>query len=69
MDSDYIIDRLKSAPYRYATVETLRRRLSNMADYMRNQILDNLKKEIRKERNSDISHLIADLLYKRPLSS
>lgn len=69
MDSDYIIERLKTAPYRYAAVEALRRRLENMADYMRNQIMDKLKKELRKEENSDISHLLADLLNRRPFSS
>ncbi len=69
MDSDYIIERLKSAPYKYATVELLRRRLENMADYMRNQVIDKLKKELRKEENSDIYHLLVDLLNTRPLSS
>lgn len=69
MDSDYIIERLKTAPYRYAALETLRRRLENMAEYMRNQILEKLKKELRKEENSDIYHLLVDLLNRRPLSS
>ena len=69
MDSDYIIERLKSAPYKYATVELLRRRLDNMADYMRNQVIGKLKKELKKEENSDIYYLLADLLLRRPLSS
>ena len=69
MDSDYIIERLKSAPYKYATVELLRRRLADMADYMRNQVIDKLKKELKKEENSDIYYLLADLLHRRPLSS
>lgn len=66
MDSDYIIERLRTAPYRYAAVESLRRRLENMADYMRNHITDKLKKELRKEENSDIYHLLVDLLHRRP---
>ncbi len=69
MDSDYIIERLRAAPYRYATLQALQRILENMADYMRDQIIEKLKKEIRKEENSDIYHLLADLLHKRPLSS
>ena len=69
MDSDYIIERLKTAPYRYTTVEALRRKLENMTDYMRNRIIDKLKKELRKEENSDIYHLLADLLHRRRLSS
>ncbi len=69
MDSEYIIERLKTTPYKYATVEVLKRRLGNVADYLRNQIVDNLKKELRREENTDIRHLIHDLLYRKPLSS
>ena len=50
MDSDYIIERLRAAPYRYATLQALQRRLENMADYMRDQIIEKLKKERRELR-------------------
>ncbi len=69
MDTEYIIERLKTTPYKYATVEILKRRLSNVADYLRVQIVDNLKKELRKEENSDIYYLIKELLYRKPISS
>ena len=68
MDADYIIERLKNAPYRYEAVKTLRRKLENLADYMKEQITEKLKKELRKEENSDIYHLLVDLLHQKKIS-
>lgn len=70
MDSNYIINRLKSTRYQYPTVNFLRTRLKNLEDTTkREQIISNLKMEVWKERNNDIHEPLLDLLYKMPIAS
>lgn len=69
MDSNYIITRLKSTLFKYPTVELLRTRLKNLDENKRYEIISNLKKEVWKERNTDIHEPLLELVYKMPLAS
>lgn len=69
MDSKYIINRLKSTPYKYPTVDLLRTRLRNVEENKRQEILYNLKIEAWKERNIDIHEPLLELLYRMPIAS
>ena len=69
MDSNYIIERLKSTPFKYSTVEVLRNRLNNLEDYQRQQIISALKLQIYKERNMDIQEPLNQLIYQLPLTA
>jgi hypothetical protein len=69
MDSDYIINRLKTTLYKYPTADLLRSRLRNLDEHRRSQIVSNLKIELHKERNVDIHEPLSDLLYRMPLAS
>ena len=69
MDSNYIINRLKTTPFKYPTVELLRSRLRNLDENSRFEILSSLKKEVWKERNLDIHEPLIELVYKMPLAS
>lgn len=69
MDSNYIINRLKSTPYKYPTVALLRNRLKNLDPHKRNEIISNLKIERHRERNADIDEPLQELLYRMPLAS
>jgi len=69
MDSNYIITRLKSTPFKYPTVELLRSRLRNLDSEKRQEILSTLKMQIWKERNVDIQEPLLELVYKMPLAS
>lgn len=69
MDSNYIITRLKSTPFKYPTVELLRSRLGNLDSEKRQEILSTLKKQIWKERNVDIQEPLLELVYRMPLAS
>ena len=69
MDSNYVIGRLKSTPYKYPTVELLRSRLRNLEDNQRLELVSTLRKEIWKERNTDIHEPLLELLYRMPLAS
>lgn len=63
MDSNYIIDRLKSAPYKYATLVLLKTRLSNLDEENKEKILISLKKQLYIESNIDIKLQLAELVY------
>lgn len=65
MDSNYIIDRLKSTPYKYTTVNVLRTRLNHLDERMKNEILCSLKKHLHKESNMDIQEPLSKLIYLR----
>lgn len=69
MDSNYIIQRLRSTLYKYPTVEVLRTRLSNVNEWERKKILTELKKEFHKESNMDIQKPLFELLFRLPLAS
>lgn len=69
MDSNYIINRLKSTPYKYPTVELLRNRLKNLEENKKFEVLSTLKKELWKEKNIDIHEPLIELLYRMPLAS
>ncbi len=69
MDSHYIIDRLKSTPYKYPTVALLQTRLSNLDEDSRNEIFASLKKQSFMTSNIDIQDLIGVLLYRTPMAS
>lgn len=69
MNSNYIINRLKTTLYKYPTVEILRKRLNNVDEITRDQIVSNLKKEVRKESNMDIQKPLFELLFQIPLAS
>jgi len=69
MDSNYIINRLKSTPYKYPTVELLRNRLKNLEENKKFEVLSILKKELWKEKNIDIHEPLIELLYRMPLAS
>ncbi|WP_445453175.1 hypothetical protein [Flavobacterium sp. 25HG05S-40] len=69
MDSNYIINRLKTTPYKYTTVNFLRSRLSNLEEEMKQIIIANLKKQLYQERNLDIQQQLFELIYRMPLAS
>jgi hypothetical protein len=69
MDSNYIISRLKSTPYKYPTVAVLQTRLINLDEKRRKAILTSLKKQIHKECNLDIQEPLAELVYRLPAAS
>jgi hypothetical protein len=68
MDSDYIIYRLKSTPYKFPTLDLLKRRLNNLDEERKEQILINLKKQLYAERNMDIQQQLNELVYYLPAS-
>lgn len=69
MDSHYIIDRLKSTPYKYPTVAILQTRLSNLNEEQKEEILCNLKKQLYRESNMDIQQQLSTLVYRLPIAS
>lgn len=69
MDSNYIISRLKTTPYKYPTVEALRTRLNNLDEAVKDTVLKELKKQIPMERNHDIKEPLVELVYRMPLAS
>jgi hypothetical protein len=69
MDSNYIINRLKSTPYKYPTVDLLRTRLKNLEENKRHEIVSNLKVEVWKHRNVDIHEPLFELLYRKSSAS
>ena len=68
MDSDYIIYRLKSTPYKFPTVALLKTRLNNMDAESKEQILVCLKRQLYAERNIDIQAQLNELVYYLPAS-
>lgn len=69
MDSHYIINRLKSTPFKYPTMAILQTRLSNLDEESKGELLSNLKKQIYKESNMDIQPQLSTLVYKLPIAS
>ncbi|WP_296149220.1 hypothetical protein [uncultured Flavobacterium sp.] len=69
MDSNYVINRLKSTLYKYPTVELLRTRLKNLDENKRYEVVSTLKTELWRERNIDIQEPLIELLYRMPLAS
>lgn len=69
MDSNYIINRLKSTPFKHTTVNLLRNRLSNLEEDVKQIIIANLKKQLYQERNLDIQQQLFELIYRMPLAS
>ena len=69
MDSNYIINRLKSTLFKYPTVDLLRKRLNNLDEKTRAIVTSNLKIELYKHKNSDIQEPLLELIYKMPLAS
>lgn len=69
MDSNYIIERLKSTPFKYPTMVLLQTRLNNLDESKKQQILNSLKQQIYKERNVDIQKQLSELVYRLPIAS
>jgi len=69
MDSNYIINRLKSTLYKYPTAELLKTRLKNLEEDKRTEIVSKLKVELHKHKNADIHEPLFDMLYRAPLAS
>ena len=69
MDSNYIINRLKSTPYKYPTVELLRNRLKNLEETEKFEVLSILKQELWEEKNIDIHEPLIELVYRMPMAS
>jgi len=69
MDSNYIINRLKSTVYKYPTAQLMQNRLRNLDESQRSEIVSNLKTELHKHRNADIHEPLFELLYRMPLAS
>lgn len=69
MDSNYIISRLKSTPFKYPTVALLRSRMSNLDEERKYEIVSNLKKQLYMERNVDIQEPLEELLFRSPIAS
>lgn len=69
MDSNYIINRLKTTQFKYPTVELLRSRLKNLDENLRFEILSSLKNELWKEKNNDIYEPLLELVYRMPMAS
>lgn len=69
MDSNYIIERLKSTPYKYPTVALLKTRLSNLDQERKEAILMSLKKQLYIESNIDILIPLEELVYRLPVAS
>lgn len=69
MDTNYIINRLKSTPFKVTTVSFLKTRLNNLEEIKKFQILSDLKKQLKKERNYDIQESLSELVYRLPIAS
>jgi len=69
MDSNYIINRLKTTPYKYPTVDLLRSRLKNLEENKKHEIVSRLKIELWRARNVDIHEPLLELIYRMPLAS
>ena len=69
MDSKYIINRLKTTPFKFPTVDLLRTRLRNLEENKRSEVLKTLRKEVWIESNLDIHEPLIELLYRTPLAS
>ena len=69
MNSNYIIDRLKSTRYQYPTVSFLRTRLQNLEEQKRKEVISGLKIALCKAKNVDIHEPLTDLLYRMPIAS
>ncbi|MBF0694203.1 MAG: hypothetical protein IR153_04000 [Flavobacterium sp.] len=66
MDSNYIINRLKSTPYKFPTAEVLRKRLQNLEADKRQQVVSHLKIELCRECNIDIFEPLSEVVYRLP---
>ncbi len=64
MDSNYIINRLKSTPFKFPTAEVIRKRLENLEEVKRQQVLSNLKIELCRESNIDIYEPLAEVVHR-----
>lgn len=69
MDSNYIINRLKTTPYKFPTVALLQTRLDNLGEETKEEILLSLKKQLYIESNMDIQKPLSQLVYKLPIAS
>jgi hypothetical protein len=69
MDTNYIINRLKSTPFKVTTVSFLKVRLNNLEDTIKFEILTDLKKQLKKERNYEIQESLYELVYRLPIAS
>lgn len=69
MDSEYIIYRLRSTPYKFPTVALLKARLNNMDEDSKERIRIDLKRQLYAERNIDIQQQLNELVYYLPAAS
>ncbi|RYG39976.1 MAG: hypothetical protein EOO01_28405 [Chitinophagaceae bacterium] len=65
MESNYVISRLKSTRYKYATAQVLQERIQNMDYFQRMQLLANLKTELWRESNIDIYEPLCLVIQRR----
>jgi len=64
MDSNYIINRLKTTPYKFPTVSLIKDRLNNLDATKRHEVVSMLKLELWKARNVDIHEPLQELLLR-----
>jgi hypothetical protein len=69
MDSHYIIERLKSTPFKYPTVALLKTRLNNLDERQKEELLISLRKQIHMAENLDIQQPLSELVYHLPIAS
>lgn len=64
MDTNYVITRLKNTVYKFPTAEVLQKRIQNLGDMERQQLMSNLKIELWKERNVDIYEPLHEMMVR-----
>ncbi len=69
MDSNYIIKRLKTTPYKHYTVQLLRMRLKNLDEYHQQLLVLDLKTELHKQDNADIHEQLFELIHVKSIAA
>lgn len=69
MDSNYILNRLNSSPYRKFTVQVLKTRLENLGEAHLHDLLLALKIELHKHQNFSIHEQLRELLDHRQIAA
>jgi len=65
MDANYIITRLKNTRYQFPTAQDLQKRVQNLDDFTKTQLLSNLKTELFREKNIDIYEPLCTVMQRR----
>lgn len=67
MDANYIVNRLKSSPYKNFTVQVLKNRLENLDENQRGAVYSGLKVEVHRHHNFNIHEYLRELLNHKRL--